>query len=650
LVKLSPDLWHGDPKSVEDLSLSGDIFGTAVYMSPEQARGEELDPRTDLFSLGVVLYQMATGQKPFSGNNSVTTLEAVLNKKPPSPLKLNPKLPPDLEGIIGHAMEKNRANRYPDALTMKADLQALKKETDPQLTKSGKIRSPFPYRIGTTTFQSTSRWQTYLLLAMSAVLAMVLTLAGLWWFKHRPGSTGAKNTIAVLPLQNVNGDISVDFLRYALADEIANVLTYSRSLDVRPTSLTQKYASKDVDPEKVGRDLRVATVLTGHFIKQDENLRVTLEAIDVRDNRLIWQSSFTAPSQDLIALQSNMAAQLRQGLLPSLGVTGVTVAGGTRPKDPQAYDLYLHALALPHDPGPNKDAIAVLQSVVKMDPDYAPAWQELGVRAYYDATYSNGGETMFQLSNSACERAVALDPNLVVAAGQLITNRVERGELPKAYAAAQALVKRRPDSAQAHFVMSYVFRYAGMLEEATGECNTALALDPSNYVFRSCAWPFMELGKFDRAADFVRLDAGSEWANYVTPQLLLREDKVAEAREAVKRMPAAPRYHRDLLESCLDLRPASDLDRIAHDSETSYPSDPDPETWYIEGSLFAYCGKKQAALHLLQSAIQNNYCSYSNLLTDPLLAKLRADPDIDKLLTAARECQEAVRGANPQGQ
>ena len=255
---------------------------------------------------------------------------------------------------------------------------------------------------------------------------------------------------------------------------------------------------------------------------------------------------------------------------------------------------------------------------------------------------------MFQLSNAACERAVALDPNLVVAAGQLITNRVERGELGKAYEAAQALVKRRPDSAQAHFVMSYVYRYAGMLEEATNECNTALALDPANYVFRSCAWPFMELGKTDRAADFIRLDAGSEWANYVTPSLLLREGKIGDAREAVKRMPTAPRYHRDLLESCLELRPASELDRIAHDSETNYPSDPDPETWYIQGSLFAYCGKKQAALHLLQSAIQNNYCAYSNLLTDPLLAKLRADPDIDKLLTAARECQEAVRGTQGQ--
>jgi serine/threonine protein kinase len=647
LVKLSRDLWSGGPVN-EDLSEAGDIFGTAVYMSPEQARGEELDARSDLFSLGVVLYQMATGQKPFAGANSVVTLEAILTKKPIPPLKLNPKLPPDLEGIIGHAMEKNRANRYPDALTLKADLQALKRETDPGLTG---MRPAFPYRIATSTFQTTSRWQTYLLLAVSAVLVMVLTLAGLWWFKHPSGAAAAKNTIAVLPLQNVNGDISVDFLRFALADEIAKVLTYSRTLDVRPSSLTQRYAAKDPDPQKVGRELHVATVLTGHFLKQGDNLMVTLEAIDVRDNRLLWQSSFTAPEQDLIALQSNMAAQMRQGLLPTLGVTSGTVATGSRPKNPEAYDLYLHALALPHDPAPNKDAIAVLQQVVQMDPGYAPAWEELGLRAYWDTTYSDGGEPMFQLSNRACERALALDPNLTLAAGQLITNRVERGELGKAYEAAQALVKRLPENAQAHFVLSYVYRYAGMLEEATKECNTAIGLDPANYIFRSCAWAFMELGKTDRAADFIRLDAGSEWAAYVAPSLLLREGKIPEAREAVKHMPTAPRYHRDLLESCLGLRPASDLDRIAHDAETSFPADPDPETWYYEGALFAYCGKTQAALHLLQSAVQNNYCSYSNLLTDPLLAKFRADPAIDKLLTSARECQEAVRQAGAgQGQ
>jgi tetratricopeptide (TPR) repeat protein len=305
----------------------------------------------------------------------------------------------------------------------------------------------------------------------------------------------------------------------------------------------------------------------------------------------------------------------------------------------------LHSLALPHDAGPNKDAIAVLEHVVEVDPTYAPAWAQLGERCYYDADYSDGGEPMFQRSIQACERAIELDPNRIAAARQLIANRVERGELGKAYQAAEALVKRRPDSAEAHFAMAYVYRYAGMLQQSTSECDVALAIDPGNYVFRSCAWAFMELGKTDRAADFVRLDAGSEWAAYITPSILLREGKIPEAREAVKRMPPAPRYHRDLLEACLGLRPAADLDRMAQEAETSLPSEPDAETWYYQGSIFAYCNKKQAALHLLQSAVEQNYCAHENLLSDPLLAKLRTDTAFDKVLTAAGSCQEAVRAA-----
>jgi tetratricopeptide (TPR) repeat protein len=346
-----------------------------------------------------------------------------------------------------------------------------------------------------------------------------------------------------------------------------------------------------------------------------------------------------------------MAAQIRQGLLPTLGAAGGFLDTGTRPKNAEAYDLYLHTLALPHDAGPNKDAIAVLEHVVEVDPTYAPAWEQLGLRCYYDESYSNGGEPMFQRSNQAYERAVALDPNRVLAARQLIANRVERGELGKAYQAAQAMVKRRPESAEAHFAMAYVYRYAGMLGQSTSECDTALALDPGNYTFRSCAWAFMELGKTERATDFVRLDAGSEWAAYIMPSIFLREGKISEAREAVKHMPTAPRYQRDLLEACLQLRPAADLDRMAHEAETSLPTEPDPETWYYQGSLFAYCGKKQAALHLLQSAVEQNYCAHENLLYDPLLAKLRTDTAFDKVLTAAGACQEAVKAAgNPQGQ
>jgi eukaryotic-like serine/threonine-protein kinase len=645
LAKLSRGLGSSDETPVEDsLTAVGVIPGTAVYMSPEQARGEELDPRSDLFSLGVVLYEMSTGKKPFSGDNVITTLDAVLNQKPVSPRQLNPSLPLDLEGIIGRAMEKNRGNRYPNAVAMKGDLQSLKKETESGLTKTGARRPALPYRLASTTFQTSSKKQTYILLGIILLLVTLLVPVGAWWFKHRPGRGGGapKNTVAVLPLQNMNGDISVEFLRFALADEIANVLTYTRTLDVRPSSLTRKYVANDLDPQAVGRDVRVANVLTGHFLKQGDRLLITLEAIQVDGNRLLWQTTVTAPAQDLIALQTEIATQLRQGLLPALGAAGGFLDTGTRPKSPEAYDLYLHSLALSHDPQPNKDAIAVLEHVVGTDPNYAPAWEQLGLRCYYDADYSDGGEQMFQRSNKACERALALDPNRIEAAGQLITNRVERGELGRAYEAAQALVKRRPESAQAHFTMGYVLRYAGMLERSANECDTAMALDPQNYSFRSCAWAFMELGKTQRALDYVRLDAGSEWAAYILPSILLRESKVAEAREAVKRMPTTPRYHRDLWEACLGLRSSSELDRIAQVDETTPPSDPDPELWYYQGALLGYCGKEQAALHMLRSAVQQNYCAHSNLLNDPLLAKLRARPAFNEVLTAASACQDAM--------
>ena len=643
-VARAMDSSDGEPK--EDLTVAGEVFGTAVYMSPEQARGEELDARTDIYSLGAVMYQMATGKKPFSGTNMVTTIDAVLHQKPASPLKLNPNLPPELEGILGRAMEKDRGHRYETALAMKGDLESLKRETEPSITGSGRLKPPLPYRIKTSTFQTTSKLQTYLLIGMGGLLFLALITVAAFWFRQRGGGA-LKNTIAVLPLRNVNDDVSVEFLTSALADEIASTLTYTRTLDVRPSSLTQKYAGNNVDPEKAGRELRVATVVSGHFLKQGDNLIVTLEATDARNDRLRWQTTFTTPADNLIALNNEMSSQVRQGLLPVLGAAGGTIEASSRPKDPQAYDLYLHALALPHDTAGNKDAIAVLEHVVGSDPNYAPAWEELGLRYYYDYSYGDGGEEAFQRSNNAYERAVGLDPNRIVAAGQLITNRVERAELGKAYQEAQELLKNRPESAEAHFVMGYVYRYAGMLDRATQECNKALALDPGNYTFRSCAWAFLEKGDTKRAADFIKLDQGSEWANYMQPSLLLREGKIDEAREAVTRMPTAPRYHRDLLEACLGLRPLAEADQQAQEAENTPPAAPDAELLYYQGTLFADCGKRQAAARMLQGAIDQNYCSYQQLELDPLLRKIRYSPSYDKLLKSAKECQQTATSGQP---
>jgi tetratricopeptide (TPR) repeat protein len=246
---------------------------------------------------------------------------------------------------------------------------------------------------------------------------------------------------------------------------------------------------------------------------------------------------------------------------------------------------------------------------------------------------------MLKRSDSAFERAIELDPNLVVAAGNLITNHVERGELVKAYWAAQALVKRRPESAQAHFVMGYVDRYAGMLDDAARECDTALRLDPGNYGFRSCAWSFAQLGQPQRAMAFVRLDAGSEWAARTGAFILLGQGKLAEARQMIQRTSHSPLAGRDLIQSCLDPQQTSQLDDAAQKIATVALAGVDAEPRYLFGAALSYCGRKDAALRLLRSAVQQNYCASTALQTDPLLVKLRGTPEFGELLSAAKECQ-----------
>jgi len=640
-------LVHGEDDGGADLSLTavGVIPGTAVYMSPEQARSETIDARSDLFSFGVVLYEMATGKKPFTGNNSLVTLDAVLHSKPVPPRDLNPKVPIELEGIIGKAMEKDRTHRYQSAAEMRSDLALLKRETE---SGSGTIKSgsaTTKLRAASRTFGRNSSLQTYLLLGMAGLLLAVLASVGAWWYKHREvANEEQRNAIAVLPLQNLNGDFNVDYLRFALADELSNVLTYSRTLEVRPSSVTRKYVSLDLDPRNVGKELRVGRLLQGHFLKLGDQLTVTLEAIDVPTDRVIWQGTATAKADDLIGLQEQLTAQVQHGLLPILGGGGgAAEAAASRPKNQEAYDFYLRSVAQAHDPKPNKEAIRMLEWAVGIDPNYAPAWEALGQRYNFDSTYGSGGEDAFQKSNNAYERAVTLDPNRVMAASNLITNRVERGELGRAYDAATDLVRRQPRSADAHFALSYVLRYAGMLEQSTQECKAARQLDPGNFAFRSCAWSFLELGKTDGAMDFVHLDAGTEWAAWVTPYVYLAEGNVAEARDAAKNMGKAPTYHRELMEACTAAQRPADMAKIVRETETSVMMEPDAEAWYHVGTLLAACGQNESALRLLKAAVQQNYCAYSALLDDPLLKDLRKETAFNEVLTASSNCQAVFK-------
>ena len=383
----------------------------------------------------------------------------------------------------------------------------------------------------------------------------------------------------------------------------------------------------------------VTSIVTGHFLKEGDQLEVTLEAVDIANNRSVWRATINTTASDRIAMREQITSRVRQELVPALGAASAVTETGTRPKSEEAYDLFLRSIAVPHDVTPNKDAISMLERAVGIDPSYAPAWEALGVRYYYDGEFADGGEQMVKRSESAYERALALDPNLILAASQLITIRADRGEVGNAYAEASALVKSRPESAQAHFALAYVLRYAGLLDQSARECETAVASDRGNYHFRSCAWTFMELEQPQKAMEFVRLDAGSEWAARTAAYVFLREGKLAEARQSIQKTSANPLMARDLLQSCFDHSPTSVLDRIAQKTEAAALAQPDGEPRYHLGSLLAYCGRNDAALRLLKSAVEQNYCAYTALQTDALLAKLRGSTEFNKLLSAAKECQ-----------
>ena len=638
-------------ESDEALTTTDIIPGTAFYMSPEQARGEEIDTRSDLFSLGVVLYEMATGEKPFYAGNTVMTLDAVLHNRPMSPLNLNPSLPAGFEAIAGRALEKRRDKRYQNAAEIRSDLQRLKRDSESGITTAALGVRPLvvPAR---RVFRGVSLSQTYLLFGLGGVVVMLLVVLTLYWVKHARSGPAANNTIAVLPFQNVSQDPGTDYLRFALADETVNVLTHTRSLEVRPLSSSQKYTEANLDAQRVGRELRVANVLTGHYIREGKNLRVTLEDVDVRKNQLAWQGSFEVGVQDMTALQKQLGAQIRQGLLPAVGVSATPGESATQPRNSAAYDYYLRSAAIPHDAVPNKEAIALLERAVSLDPRYAPAWEALGRRYYWDASYSGGGQLVFDRSTSAYERALALDPNLVTAAAHLTENWVEAGELDKAYLEAQGLVKRRPESAEAHFTLAYVLRYAGLLAESARECDTAVGLDPGNFYFRSCTFAFSEMGQTHRALDYLRLDAGSEFSLSVTPTILLREGKVDEARQALAKMPDNPAWYRNLLQACLESRPAAEIGQLVGQAGPALMAERDPEMKYYQGSLLAWCGQQDAALGLLRSAVDENYCATGALNSDPLLARLRGVPEFGELSRASANCQQkflAVRN-KPQEQ
>jgi eukaryotic-like serine/threonine-protein kinase len=616
----------------DHLTSPGATLGTVAYMSPEQARAKELDSRTDLFSFGVVLYEMATGALPFRGESSGVIFDAILNRPPVAPVRLNPDISPDLERIINKSMEKDRNLRYQSAAEMRADLQRLKRDTVPGRAPTSKETEA---TLGATNKRLLTRY------AVFSVCVLALLLAAVYWWvmraRLRSSTTNRATAVAVLPFQNMGTDTSRDFLRFAVPDEVVSTLSYIPSLAIRPFSTTRKYTGEAMDVQAVGHELQVADIITGRYLQVGDRLRVTVEAIDVEHNRLIWQQTVSAPVTDLIPLQEQISARVRQGLVPALGVSASSAPGGSRPKNSEAYNLYQRSLGISSDTGPNKEGISLLERAVQLDPTYAPAWVSLGHRYYDDGMYSGVGQASISRSTEAFQHALALDPDLVDPATELISRYVEQGRLETAFDEADTLVKNRPGSVAAHFAMAYVLRYGGLLDESAHECDTAAALDPGDPAILGCALTFILSRKYERAADIVRLRPESEFAHLVNAEILLRQGRPAEALRALPNDPVAGF---SLLKACIEKQPVSKIAAQATQYDGIVLTLPDSDPKYFQGAWDAYCGLRENALRLLRRAVEQGNCAYPAMDNDPLYASIRGMPEFAEIRKAAMTCRE----------
>lgn len=439
-------------------------------------------------------------------------------------------------------------------------------------------------------------------------------------------------SLAILPFRNVSSSDSLDYLRSALPDEIAHTLAAARSLTVRPLAASARFTDPGVDFGKVGQELDVNRVLTGHFLIMGDRLQVTMEVVDTDEDRIVWHDSFDVSENNLLAMQEQVAAISRGELATILGVPGFATDTPPRASNEQAYELYLKSIALKWDNKTDYEAIDLLRRAVLLDPNYAPAWGMLSLRYYGASRFGGGGPEMLALSDAAAEKELALNPDSLDPIAEMTIHRTERGDLVKAHQIALELVRRRPDDPNLHHVLSYVLRYGGSLEEAGRECEITVLL-ATKVVWGSCSTTFMESGNYDRAKFFIRKDLSSEWSKAHAIEVLLREGKKAEAL----RIPAPEIPHWDsykMLLACARGAPSAEIQSLASKVEI----DDDPEVDYFFAGHLSYCGQNEAALQMLRVAIDHNYCSYPSIDTDPFFNGLRTNPQFQKLRQAGMAC------------
>jgi serine/threonine-protein kinase len=619
--------------TTQDLHLTstGVSMGTVAYMSPEQVRGEELDERTDLFSLGLVLYEMATGRQAFVGHTSGVVFEAILNRAPAPAARLNPAISPQLEQIINKALEKDRALRYRTAADLSADLQRLKRDTD--------SARAFQVTSGASSEQPTRR--RWIHFVWAGVLALALLLFGLniGGLRDRvfDGSAqGRIDSIAVLPFTNVSNDSKTEYLSDGITESLINSLSQLPNLSVMSRNTVFRYKGQSTDAQKLGHDMGVKAILTGRLIQTGDQLMISVSLEDVRESRQIWGEQYNRKLSNLVWVQQEIAADIYGRLRPKLAGEERKLLAKRPTENVEAYQLYLQGLFYWNKwtEADFKKAADYFTQAVQKDSRYALSYAGLAdtYSLLGDAGYLPPSEA-WPKAKAAAMQALEIDDTLAEAHTSLaLVKEHFEWDWSGAETEFRRAIELNPNSATAHHWYGDYLANMGRPEQGLRETKKAQELDPLSLIINTTlGWQLYLAHRSDQGIEQLRkvldIDAKFTPARRMLEEVYAQSGKQKEAveeREKVVSLSGSPELAASIAEdfskSGYKGVQQSWLDGLTEISKHGYVSS------YSIAEGYMRLGQKNKAFEWLEKAYQEHDSGLVSIAVEPMFDPVRSDP------------------------
>jgi len=617
----------------DNLTSPGSTLGTVAYMSPEQVKGKELDARTDLFSFGVVLYEMCTGTLPFRGDTSALIFKAILDREPTAAVRLNPDVPLKLEEIIGKALEKDRDVRYQHASDIKADLKRLKRDTESDKTAT----------VGTQTPSRSRRVTLVSAIAFASVVALIAVAA----FYFGSSKHTRINSVPVLPFANASADPSMEYLSDGITEGVIDRLSGLPNLKVISRTSAFRYRQRDIEPQKVAKDLGVDALVTGRVVQRGDDLSVSAELVDAREDKQLWGEQYSRKMADAASVQQEIATAISGSLRVRLTSEEKTRLAKSSATNPEAYQLYLKGRyhANQTTAAELKKSIDYFQQVIEKDPSYAPAYA-----AVADAYSALGGGWMylppsdsFPKAKAAAMKALELDDTLAEAHVALGYAAFFDWDWPSAEQEFKRAIELNPNSALSHRRYAEYLQTRLRFNESIAEAQRAQELDPLSPDIASelgnvhfIAGQYDEsIAQFQKALDLnpnipvLRAMLALAYAmKRMYPQAIAEYDKISDQDKVTA---AGNQFVAGMLGWVYAVSGRrTDALKIAQEfkdlSAHAYVD------FYWPSVIYAGLGDKDEALGLLEKGYQEHAAGMLYLAVDPFWYGVRSDPRYAALL------------------